>query len=183
MRDDPENIVRVAIERMRSDAVLREEKFKGRILYVISSLVLAGLIFFVSYDFIYQNPESSMQSDGGIVVQLKQDRDGHYYIKGIINGQKVNFLLDTGATSVSVPEHLAKELSMKRGRIVMLHTANGTVHGYDSYIETLSIGGIERRNVAAVISPGMTGDQILLGMSFLKRMSFTQADRVLTISE
>jgi len=48
-------------------------------------------------------------------VVLKRSHDGHYIFPGTINGRPVSFLLDTGATLVSVPAHRAEELGLAAG--------------------------------------------------------------------
>ncbi len=60
-------------------------------------LIVAG-----TRDYVHQAPESSVTDEGMTVVTLKQDAQGHYFAKGVINGETVNFLLDTGATTISI---------------------------------------------------------------------------------
>ena len=116
----------------------------------------------------------SYSSATGSEVRLKRNRMGHYVTAGVINGQPVTFLLDTGATDVSVPAHLARSLSLVPGYRQLARTANGTIEVAQTEISTLAIGTIELRNVDANLNPGMQGDQILLGMSALKQLEFTQ---------
>ena len=56
-------------------------------------------------------------------VQLKQNRNGHYVSNGLVNNEAVVFLLDTGATHVSVPLHLAKRLNLTAGALYPVQTA------------------------------------------------------------
>jgi aspartyl protease family protein len=62
-----------------------------------------------------------------------------------------------------------------------MNTANGTVKGYESWIEELRVGEIKLNNIDANINPGMTDNFILLGMSALKDLEFTQRDNKLTL--
>ncbi len=127
-----------------------------------------------------QNPES--RSNNGITeVVLKQNRQGHYVSNGTINGVKVVFLLDTGATDVSIPVHLADEIGLKKGRSIPISTANGTIKAYQSWVKELTIGYILLHDIDANINPGMNDDFILLGMSALKKLEFTQRDGVLIL--
>lgn len=107
-------------------------------------------------------------------VRLKQNRAGHYVTGGAINGQPVVFLLDTGATQVSVPMHLAEQLNLQKGRGSWVQTANGRVQVAQTTIQRLSIGDIQLVNVAAHLNPGFKDNEILLGMSALKQLEFTQ---------
>jgi len=96
---------------------------------------------------------------------LKRSRDGHYVFPGTINGRPVSFLLDTGATLVSVPAHLAGTLGLKPGAYQQSVTANGTVATRATRVEALAFGPFDLRDVPASLNPGMAGDQVLLGMS------------------
>ncbi len=120
-----------------------------------------------------QSPESS-NNLGNIEVRLKQNRLGHYVANGFINGQPVTFLLDTGATNVSVPAHLYKRLGLTAGYQYPVQTANGVVNVAQTRIDELQLGEIRLRDVNASLNPGMKQDEILLGMSALKQLEFTQ---------
>lgn len=123
------------------------------------------------------NPNSdpiSMSSSSGIEVNLKRNVMGHYVTTGTINGQKVIFLLDTGATDVSIPAHMADKLGLVPGRRSRSMTANGTVTVYDTHIDEVGIGDILLRDIEGNLNPGMNGNEILLGMSALKQLEFTQ---------
>ncbi|RDV29084.1 TIGR02281 family clan AA aspartic protease [Alteromonas aestuariivivens] len=117
---------------------------------------------------------ASQYYNGQTEVTLKQNRAGHYVTSGTINGQKVVFLIDTGATDVAIPAHLQQRLGLEAGYSSLVQTANGTVRVSSTQIERLSIGEIEVRNVKANLNPGMDGDYILLGMSVLRQLEFTQ---------
>lgn len=123
------------------------------------------------------NPNQEPQSvsvGNATEVRLKQNRMGHYVTTGLINGQPVVFLLDTGATDVSIPANLASQLNLGMGYPSQANTANGVVTVYDTRINTLQIGNIVMRDIAGNLNPGMNGEKILLGMSALKQLEFTQ---------
>ena len=138
-----------------------------------------GLLAFVFSDLLDKqvNPNSAPESQrigSQTEVRLKQNRQGHYVTTGFINGEEVIFLVDTGATDVAVPAHLANKLQLKAGREGLASTANGTVRISESTIDTLRVGDIVLRNVDANLNPGMKDDHILLGMSVLRQLEFTQ---------
>lgn len=125
------------------------------------------------------NPNQSPQSltlGNATEVRLKQNRMGHYVTTGLINGTPVVFLLDTGATEVSIPANLATSLGLGKGYPSIANTANGSVTVYDTRIGSLQIGEIVLRDIAGNLNPGMNGNEILLGMSALKQLEFTQKD-------
>lgn len=153
---------------------------------ILSWISLFGLMVLVFGDLLesQQNPNQTPSSrivGQQVEVRLEQNRRGHYVTSGTINGAPVVFMVDTGATDVSVPAHLAKQLNLHQGRSGVAITANGSVRVYDTNITTLSIGQIVLNNVDATINPGMQSDQILLGMSVLKQLEFTQRGETLIL--
>lgn len=128
-------------------------------------------------------PQISLSNSGKAEVILKQNKYGHYVTDGTINERTVTFLLDTGATQVSIPAHIADELKLQRFGSYPVQTANGTVTVYRTEIDQLSIGNIFLYNVAAHINPAMKSDEILLGMSALKKVEFSQTGKQLTLRE
>jgi len=83
-------------------------------------------------------------------------------------------MLDTGATDVSIPAELAERLKLEKGFGVTLSTANGRTQGYRTRIDRLQLGDIVLRDVRALVVPGLDGKQVLLGMSALNKLEFTQ---------
>lgn len=122
-------------------------------------------------------------ADGVREVVLHQNRSGHYVANGRINRQPVSFLLDTGATTVSVPAGLARRLGLPSGSPTAVQTANGVVTAYATRLQRVELGEIALTEVRAHINPGMEGDYVLLGMSFLKKLELTQRDGTLTLRQ
>lgn len=114
-------------------------------------------------------------------VRLQQNRYGHYVVNGQINHIPVTFLLDTGATLISIPEQIATKLQLEKGYPSQSRTANGTIKVFNTRLNSVGIGSIELNNIRASINPHMAGDEILLGMSFLKHLEITQKDRELIL--
>ncbi|RMG56550.1 MAG: TIGR02281 family clan AA aspartic protease [Gammaproteobacteria bacterium] len=126
-----------------------------------------------------RQPQVVQQGDVPVLV-LKRNRQGHYVASGTINGMEVEFLLDTGATDVAVPESVARRAGLDRGAPMRFLTANGVAEGWSTRIGQLSLGPIRLEDVRASINPAMHGDQVLLGMSFLRHLDFEQrGDRLL----
>ncbi len=127
---------------------------------------------------------ASQVTEAGVrEVQLKRNRQGHYVTNGSINGEPVVFLLDTGATGVAIPSAIAERLSLPRGRGIITNTANGRSQSYQTRLGEVGIGDIRLRNVDAAIAPGLHMNEVLLGMSFLKHIEFTQRGNVLTLRQ
>ena len=130
-----------------------------------------------------QQVSTQVTSAGQKQVVLESSRYGHYLASGKINGQPVEFLVDTGASFVSVPEHVANRVGLEKGRALTASTANGNVIVYSTTLDRISVGDITLYNVKADINPHMDSEEILLGMSFLRNLSVTHESGNLTIRQ
>lgn len=130
-----------------------------------------------------QIPVNISSPNGKLSVQLEADRRGHYVVAAQVNGQHVTFLVDTGASGVSIPGEIAKSLNLKPGRQFPVSTANGSIMVRETSIDELTIGEISLKNVQASINTSMDGEVGLLGMTFLRHFELVQRDGLLTIRE
>ncbi len=154
-------------------------KRAGRVLMIVAwaAALFLATRFFGQWEKHQQNPNSVVQSeqgDGFVEVRLLSNGQGHFVADGAINGRRVLFMLDTGATDVAIPEALARDLDLARGAAVQLSTANGRTQGYRTLLDSLQLGDIHLRDVRALVVPGLDGQGVLLGMSALKQLEFTQ---------
>lgn len=165
---------------MEPNEAAREQKRMGMGMMVLAWITLLGLGVLFFGDVLEQqfNPnrelETRLSEAGAREVVLQRNRFGHYVTSGEINGQPVTFMLDTGATGVAIPDAVARRLGIPRGRAYRTQTANGTAVSYAAMLDSVAVGDIALNNVQAGIAPGMGIDQVLLGMSFLKHIEFTQ---------
>ncbi|MCC5855776.1 MAG: TIGR02281 family clan AA aspartic protease [Idiomarina sp.] len=165
-----------------------EERRIGGWFYIFAwaAALFVLYFFFNSYLEGRDNPNRQLDTyrDGGqAVVVLEQNRGGHYIAKGFINQQQVNFLLDTGATQVAIPGDMSERLGLSRGNRVQVRTANGIATAYQTQIDELRLGEIVLYNVSGTIVPDYDSEHVLLGMSALRTLEFTQRDRRLTIRQ
>ena len=170
---------------MQSDHDQAHKKL-GRGFWIIAWVCVLILFIMFFDDKLEQqyNPNQTVEhrNDGGVsTVVLKRNRAGHYVTNGFINGHEVTFLLATGATNVAIPQQVADKIRLERGMRHDIHTANGVSYGFRTQIDQLSIGAINLNQVSASIVPNFPGDEILLGMSALKRVEFTQRGDTLTL--
>ena len=114
-------------------------------------------------------------------VRLQRNRHGHYVASGSINGQAVEFILDTGATDVSIPASIAYKLGLKRGRAMTYQTANGVITAWQTTVDTIQLGALQLGPIRASINPRDSSGAVLLGMSFLKHLDFSQRGNTLTL--
>jgi len=108
---------------------------------------------------------------------------GHYYTPGRINGLPVRFLVDTGATSIAMNLPTAKALGLnyRAGKKININTANGVAVAYMLTLDSVRVGDVEVRNVAAAVSMGDFPSEILLGNSFLSRVDLRRENGVLVL--
>lgn len=153
-------------------------------------ILLVGLFVFFQDVLDKQfNPNSQLQSvtgsSGEVRTVLTRNRYGHYVGTALINEQPVDFMLDTGATTIAIDAVTANQLGLLRGQQIQVNTANGVATAYRSKVDTLQLGDIILHDIPASIVPGMTegeeGREILLGMSALKQVEFHQQGNQLTL--
>ena len=160
----------------------------GMGMFVIAWLLLLGLLyfFFQHHLSVQDNPNQQIQTvtdAGQTTIVLKRNRNNHYVMTGKINDHTTTFLLDTGATDVTLPLPLAKQLGLQPQYSTTAQTANGLVRTYQTRLRQLTLGGITLYHVRATINTGYQGNHVLLGMSALKDLRFTQEGDTLTISQ
>ncbi len=160
----------------------------GRIMTWLMWLLLLGLLslFFNTILERQHNPNpqlANVNRNGPPEVVLKRNKSGHYVASGRINGQPVVFMLDTGASDISVPLEIAERLGLARGRPVTYQTANGPAVNYATRLDSVSLGNITLYNLPASINPNTRDTDILLGMSFLKHLEFSQKGDTLTLRQ
>lgn len=118
---------------------------------------------------------------GGRIV-LSAGDGGHYITAGQINGTTVQFMVDTGATSVAMTVAEANRIGLnyQQGQRIMLATANGNVPAHVVRLNSVRIGEVEVSGVDAVVAPREM-PYILLGNSFLSRFQLKTENNVLTL--
>jgi aspartyl protease family protein len=111
----------------------------------------------------------------GNKIVLTAGSGGHFLTQGAINGRAVQFMVDTGATSVAMGVAEAERIGLdyKKGQIARGSTANGMVSVYMVKLASVRIGDVEVYDVDASVLPAAMG-HILLGNSFLTRFQMTR---------
>lgn len=112
--------------------------------------------------------------------------DGMYYTQGFINGQPVNFLVDTGATWIAMNAHQARSLGINFryvGQRGMVSTASGVVPVYRIKLDKVRVGEIELANVEAGVLEGNSPEEVLLGNSFLNRLEMRRQGQVMLLKQ
>jgi aspartyl protease family protein len=116
-------------------------------------------------------------------VTLTADAQGHFVTTGVVNGSSLQFMVDTGATSVVLTSSDARRAGINylAGPRALSQTANGLVPVYSVKIDRLKVGDIEVTNVDAMVVEGERLPIALLGMSFLNRMEMRRDGQTMTL--
>lgn len=160
----------------------------GHYMVILAWIAFLGLLTLLFSDFLDRqfNPNQeilSRTSSGNVEIVLNQNQIGHYVASAEINDVPVDVMLDTGASSVSIPEHLAAKMQLNYGAQMIVSTANGNIPVYSTKLDKVRLGDIVLHDVRADINPYMQDDFVLLGMSFLKQLEFTQRSKQLILRQ
>jgi aspartyl protease family protein len=118
-------------------------------------------------------------------LSIPRDARGHFQTEGRIEGQRIGFMVDTGASVVALNETSAARFGLRpsRGQYnATVTTANGTIKGARTRIAMLDLGGLVVRDVEAMVLPDEALSENLLGLSFLsklKRFEYANGQMVL----
>ena len=113
------------------------------------------------------------EQEGEHAVRVRRRLDGHFAVRGAINGRPMTLLVDTGASTVVLkPADAARAGIDTRslGYTAAVQTANGTTYAAPVRLRSITIGPIELRDVEALVAKPGSINENLLGMSFLRRL-------------
>jgi aspartyl protease family protein len=122
---------------------------------------------------------------GGRSVSIARDARGHFQTDGRIEGQRIGFMVDTGASMIALNEKSAAQFGLRPTPAdykVSVSTANGTIKAARTRLAMVDIGGLVVRDVDAMVLPDEALSENLLGLSFLsklKRFEYSNGKMVL----
>lgn len=130
---------------------------------------------------VYTPPKSGTGSS----ITLAPNDNGHYVTRGSINGASVSFMVDTGASMVSMDAAHANSAGIKylEGRKQYASTANGVAEVYMVKLDTVQVGNILLTNVGGVVHANTELPVVLLGMSFLNQLDMRRENNYLTLKK
>ena len=139
----------------------------GLIPMLIFWCVVMGLLYLLMTH--YLKPQQAQVLANGDLV-IKRSQDGHFYAMGTVNGQEAKFMVDTGASLVSVSEAFAQKAHIRGGLPATFSTANGASPGRIVEGVDIAIGPVSVSNVKVGVGLRMGDDnEALLGQSFLSK--------------
>jgi aspartyl protease family protein len=110
---------------------------------------------------------------GGRSLSIPRDASGHFHAEGRIDGQRIDFMVDTGASVIALNEKSAARFGLRPSLgdyNVTVSTANGTIKAARTRLAMVDIGGLVVRDVDAMVLPDEALSENLLGLSFLSRL-------------
>ncbi|WP_421930281.1 retropepsin-like aspartic protease family protein [Nitratireductor rhodophyticola] len=123
----------------------------------------------------------------GKKVSIAADNTGHFVGRFKLNGREMSAMIDTGATYVAINRETARRIGVQLSSSDFkyeVNTANGKVRAAAAAIESLQIGRIYVENIDAVVLDDRALDKVLIGMSFLGRLSrFEVENRALVLEQ
>ena len=127
---------------------------------------------------------ASASSGRGTRISLTESSGGHFMTAGQINGRAVQFMVDTGATSIAMSTADAERagISYKSGQAVQISTANGTAQGFRIKLNSVRVGDVEVYDIDAVVTP-QPMPFMLLGNSFLTRFQMKRENNLMTLDK
>jgi aspartyl protease family protein len=135
------------------------------------------------------HPDSSSPSTSANSrsVVIPPGRGGHFQVEGHVDGRRLDFMVDTGASVIALTERDAATLGIhpaERDYTATVRTANGTTRAAPVELNMVEIDDIVVRNVAALVMPDSALSDNLLGLSFLQRLRrFEYADGKLVLEQ
>ncbi len=119
-------------------------------------------------------------------VRIPRDNTGMYRTAGFINGVPVNFLVDTGASQVAMNERTARRVGLQYklyGEKTGISTAAGRSTAWFLKLKKVNVGGVELKQVDALVVKGAGPDEVLLGMSFLRQLKMQDDGDLLKLTK
>ncbi len=119
-------------------------------------------------------------------ILIPRDNGGMFRVAGFINGIQVRFLVDTGASQVAMNESTARRIGLQyklKGQKVPVSTAAGITTAWQLTLKKVNVGGIEQRQVLAMVVKGAGPEEVLLGMTFLKQLKMQNDGELLRLTK
>ncbi len=131
-------------------------------------------------------PAEAPSSSSYGTMTIESGANGHFHVDAMVEGRRMGFLIDTGASSVVLRESDAARLGIhpaRREYIVRASTANGIVMAAPVNLQRVEVGSLTVRNVQAIVLPDEVLGQNLLGMTFLSRVRWEHRDGRLVLEQ
>lgn len=157
----------------------RPPRQTGLIPMMVFWFAVMGLLYVLMTHYL-KPKQAQVLANGDLVIS--RARDGHFYAAGTVNGRAVTFMVDTGASLVSVSEPLAQAASIRGGVPTWFQTANGAHPGRVADGVRVTVGPLSVTNVKVGVGLVMGDDQqALLGQSFLSKFDISMNQKQMVL--
>ena len=146
----------------------------------LNALLWLSLLSLISAFFFWREAPAISYTNGVAEVIVPKSSDGHFYVDGHINGAKIRFLIDTGASFTAVSAAMASQLGLLPDSSATFNTANGQVRAKIASRQSVTVAGLGGRPLTISILPSLSGEA-LLGQNFLSQVSMTQTGQLLVL--
>jgi aspartyl protease family protein len=143
-----------------------------RTLKIATVWMLIGTAVFLAVQAFQAQQRRTLFSAEGGVIELHRGPDGHFHWPGEVNGVRVDFLVDTGATATALPQRLAERAGLVAEGRIQSRTAGGLVQGYVARADVALDGDVRVDRLRVAVLPSL--ESPLLGMDVLSRLRFSQ---------
>ena len=148
-------------------------------------MLLAGwaavtLVIYLATEMYRKPAEGKVLAHG--VLEIPRDRDGHFRVGGAVNGVPVQFMVDTGASIISITDKVAERAQLPEGVPMQFQTANGVREGTMRRAERIEVGPFAVNNLR--VGTGYTGESdkdALLGQNFLRYFDVSMAGHTMVL--
>ena len=116
----------------------------------------------------------TVSDENGQAVLIRKSLNGHFQAAGEVNGQPVDFLIDTGATSIALSHDDALHIGFTDAELsytLIINTANGQARAAPVRLDTVTVGSVVRHGLRAMVAEPGRLDQSLLGMNFISSLT------------
>ena len=147
---------------------------------LLASWLAVSLVIYLVTEVYRQPAEGKVLAQG--VLEIPRDRDGHFRVAGAVNGVPVQFMVDTGASIISISNPLAERAQLPEGVPIQFQTANGVREGTMHRAERIDVGPLTVHNLR--VGTGYTGESdkdALLGQNFLRYFDVSMAGNTMVL--
>lgn len=138
------------------------------------------VVIYLATEVYRKPPEGKVMAHG--VLEIPRDRDGHFRVNGAVNGVPVQFMVDTGASIISITDKVAERAQLPEGVPMQFQTANGVREGTMRRAERIEVGPLTVNNLR--VGTGYTAESekdALLGQNFLRYFDVSMAGNTMRL--
>ena len=148
--------------------------------FLTNALIWLGLGALCLSLFIWASTPKVSVTGNQVEVVIPKAQDGHHYVDGVLNGKQLRFLIDTGASYVSIGGNLAAQMGLISGKPTKFETANGSVIGHLFENQSIKVSGLATPPLTVGVMPN-SPNTALLGQNFLRHVELLQVDNKLIL--